>query len=137
MPTSDLYRALREELRAPAESRTRSPRPSRACARASSAREPLSRDWQCALAGHAAMWAVLVAALGARPASALRERARAWARAELDAACANASAGVREEAFLPAASELDAAMAAVTAPIGDVDLQLPAERWELDPLLRR
>ena len=83
------------------------------------------------------MWAVLVAALGARPAGALEERALAWARAELDAACAEAAGGVREEAFLPAGAALDDALAAVLAPIGDVEQQLPAERWELDPLLRR
>ena len=44
---------------------------------------------------------------------------------------------MREEAFLPAPAELDAAMAEVLAPIGNVEQQLPAERWELDPLLRR
>jgi hypothetical protein len=44
---------------------------------------------------------------------------------------------VREEAFLPAGAALDDAVASVLAPIGDVEPQLPAERWELDPLLRR
>jgi hypothetical protein len=86
------------------------------------------------------MWAVLAAALGAtagkRP-PALQEHALAWARAEREAACAEAAAGVREEAFLPAAAALDQAVAAVLEPIGDVEQQLPAERWDLDPLLRR
>ena len=102
--------------------------------------EKLSRAWQCALAGRAGMWAVLAAALGATAASrprALHEHALAWARAERAAACAEAAGGVREEAFLPAGAALDEAVAAVLAPIGDVEQQLPAERWELDPLLRR
>jgi alkylation response protein AidB-like acyl-CoA dehydrogenase len=136
VPTSDLYRALRDELNAGAEADALAEAVTRLRARKLGA-EPLSRDWQCALAGQAAMWAVLVAALDARPGGALRERARAWAKAELEAACANAAGGVREEAFLPAAADLDAAMASVLAPIGDVEQQLPAERWELDPLLRR
>jgi hypothetical protein len=102
--------------------------------------EPLARPWQCALAGQAAQWAVLSAALGAAPngrAAALQESARAWARAELDAACSAAREGVREEAFLLAGAALDDAVAAVLAPAGDVELSLPGERWELDPLLRR
>ena len=44
---------------------------------------------------------------------------------------------MREEAFLLAGVELDAAIASLVAPIGDVEPRLPAERWELDPLLRR
>jgi len=135
-PNSDLYRALKGELGANAEADALGEAVTRLRAR-KLAGEPLARAWQCALAGRAALWAVLAAALGARPPSALRERARAWARAELDAACAEAASGLREEAFLPAAAELDAAVAAVLAPIGDVEQQLPAERWELDPLLRR
>jgi alkylation response protein AidB-like acyl-CoA dehydrogenase len=135
-PTSDLYRALRDELEAKAEADALGEAVTRLRARKLGG-EPLSRAWQCALAGRAALWAVLVAALGTRPQDALTERARAWARAELAAACGEAAGGVREEAFLPAAAELDATLAAVLAPIGDVEQQLPAERWELDPLLRR
>jgi hypothetical protein len=98
---------------------------------------PLARAWQCALAGRAALWAVLAAALATRPRTPLTERALAWARAEITAACSEAAAGSRDEAFLPAPAELDAELASVLAPIGDVDPQLPAERWDLDPLLRR
>jgi hypothetical protein len=83
------------------------------------------------------MWAVLAAALAARPRTPLTERALAWARAELAVARGEAAAGTRDEAFLPSAVELDADLAAVVAPIGDVDPLLPAERWDLDPLLRR
>ena len=136
VPSSDLYRALRDELKAPAEAEALGVAVTRLRARTLGG-EPLSRDWQCALAGHAAMWAVLVAALGARPGGSLRERARAWARAELAAACVEAAGGVPEEAFLPASAELDAAIATVLDPIGNVEQKLPAERWELDPLLRR
>ncbi|MEX2205348.1 MAG: acyl-CoA dehydrogenase family protein [Myxococcota bacterium] len=136
VPTSDLHRALREELGASAVADALAEAVTRMRSR-KLADDALSRDWQCALAGHAAMWAVLVAALGARSGGALRERALAWARAEFAAACANAAGGVREEAFLPAAAQLDEAIASVLAPIGDVEQQLPTERWELDPLLRR
>jgi hypothetical protein len=83
---------------------------------------------------------VLSAALGAAPEgrpAALQESARTWARAELDAACTAARGGVLEESFLPAGAALDDAEAAVLAPAGDVELSLPGERWELDPLLRR
>jgi alkylation response protein AidB-like acyl-CoA dehydrogenase len=138
-PASDLYRALRDELRAPGEADALAEAVTRMRARQLGA-EPLSRAWQCALAGRAALWAVLVAALGARPEGrprALQEHALAWARAEFAAACAEAAGGVREEAFLPAGAALDDAVASVLAPIGDVEPQLPAERWELDPLLRR
>ncbi len=138
-PTSDLYRALRGELAAPAEADALAEAVTRMRARKLAA-EPLSRAWQCALAGRAALWAVLVAALRAQPGGrprSLQEHALAWAGAELAAACAEATGGVREETFLPAGAELDAALAAVLAPIGDVEPQLPAERWELDPLLRR
>jgi alkylation response protein AidB-like acyl-CoA dehydrogenase len=138
-PSSDLYRALRGELRAPAEADALGEAVARLRARKLGG-EPLSRAWQCALAGRAALWAVLVAALAAKPEgrpAELQAHALAWARAEREAACAEAAAGVREEAFLPAGVALDAAVASVVAPIGDVELQLPAERWELDPLLRR
>jgi alkylation response protein AidB-like acyl-CoA dehydrogenase len=135
-PSSDLYRALRDELGAKTEADALGEAVTRLRARKLGG-ELLSRAWQCALAGRAAMWAVLLAALGARPAGALREHAQAWARAEFAAACAEATVGVREEAFLPAAAELDAAVVAVLTPIGNVEQQLPAERWELDPLLRR
>jgi alkylation response protein AidB-like acyl-CoA dehydrogenase len=138
-PSSDLYRALRDELAAPGEADALGEAVLRLRARTLGG-EKLSRAWQCALAGRAALWAVLAAALAgkaARRPAALHERALAWARAEREAACAEAGAGVREEAFLPAAAELDEAVAAVLEPIGDVEQQLPAERWELDPLLRR
>jgi alkylation response protein AidB-like acyl-CoA dehydrogenase len=138
-PTSDLYRALRDELRGLAEADALGEAVTRLRARRLGG-EPLSRAWQCALAGRAATWAVLAAALAAKPEGrppALQEHALAWARAELAAACAEAAGGMREEAFLPAGAALDEAVAAVVAPIGDVELQLPAERWELDPLLRR
>jgi hypothetical protein len=138
-PSSDLYRALRGELRAPAEADALGEAVARLRARKLGG-EPLSRAWQCALAGRAALWAVLVAALAAKPEgrpAELQAHALAWARAEREAACAEAAAGVREEAFLPAGVALDAAVASVVAPIGEVELQLPAERWELDPLLRR
>ena len=138
-PSSDLHRALRDELTAPAEADALGEAVARLRARTLGG-EKLSRAWQCALAGRAGMWAVLAAALGATAAGrprALHEAALAWARAERAAACDDAARGVREEAFLPAGAALDEAVAAAVAPIGDVDLQLPAERWELDPLLRR
>lgn len=138
-PSSDLYRALRDELGAPGEADALGEAVTRLRARRLGG-EPLSRPWQCALAGRAGMWAVLAAALGAsagRRPPAFHEHALAWARAERAAACADAAGGTREEAFLPAGAALDAALAAVLAPIGDVEPQLPAERWELDPLLRR
>jgi hypothetical protein len=138
-PSSDLYRALRGELAAPVEADALAEAVTRMRTRKLGG-EPLSRPWQCALAGRAALWAVLVAALRAKPGSrprSLQEHALAWASAELAAACRQAGGGVSEEAFLPAGAELDAALASVLAPIGDVEPQLPAERWELDPLLRR
>jgi alkylation response protein AidB-like acyl-CoA dehydrogenase len=138
-PSSDLYRALRDDLAAPGEADALGEAVTRLRARTLGG-EKLSRAWQCALAGRAAMWAVLAAALGAtagRRPPALHEHALAWARAERAAACADAAAGVREEAFLPAATALDEAVAAVLAPIGDVEQRLPTERWELDPLLQR
>jgi hypothetical protein len=138
-PSSDLYRALQGELRSPAEADALGEAVTRMRARKLGG-EPLSRAWQCALAGRAALWAVLAAALAAKPEgrpAELQAHALAWARAERAAACAEAAGGVREEAFLPAGVALDAAVASITAPIGDVELQLPAERWELDPLLRR
>ena len=135
-PASDLYRALRDELRAPAVADALGDAVLRMRARKLGG-EALSRAWQCALAGRAALWAVLAAALEARSAGPLDARALAWARAELAAACADAAAGVREEAFLPGGAELESALATVLAPIGDVEQQLPAERWDLDPLLRR
>jgi alkylation response protein AidB-like acyl-CoA dehydrogenase len=138
-PRSDLHRALSEELAAPEEADRLAEAVADLRARKLDG-EPLARPWQCALAGQAAQWAVLSAALGAAPngrAAALQESARAWARAELDAACSAAREGVREEAFLLAGAALDDAVAAVLAPAGDVELSLPGERWELDPLLRR
>ncbi len=138
-PRSDLLRALREELGAPAEADAVGEAVTRLRSRTLGG-EKLSRAWQCALAGRAALWAVLAAALAATAARrprALQEHALAWATAERERACAEAGGGGPLEAFLPAAAALDEAVAAVVEPIGDVEQQLPAERWELDPLLRR
>jgi alkylation response protein AidB-like acyl-CoA dehydrogenase len=138
-PRSELIRVVREDLRAPEEADAIGEAVTRLRSRALGG-EKLSRAWQCALAGRAALWAVLAAALGAtaerRPAS-LQAHALAWARAERERACAEASGGVRLEAFLPATAALEEAVAAVVEPIGHVEQQLPAERWELDPFLRR
>jgi alkylation response protein AidB-like acyl-CoA dehydrogenase len=138
-PSSDLHRALREELAAPAAAERLAAAVAKLRERTLGG-EKMSRPWQCALAGRAALWAVLAAALGAKPGgrpAALQAHAQAWADGELAAACAEAASGTREEAFLPAGAALDEAVAATLAPIGDVEQQLPAERWDLDPLLRR
>jgi alkylation response protein AidB-like acyl-CoA dehydrogenase len=138
--SSELYRALRDELAAPALADQLGGAVERLRERALGAEEKLSRAWQCALAGRAALWAVLAAALAAKPGgrpAALQAHALAWAGAELETACDEAARGSREETFLPSALALDEAVAAVVTPIGDVEQQLPAERWDLDPLLRR
>ena len=136
-PTSDLYRALRDELRAPADADALGEAVTRMRARKLGS-EPLSRAWQCALAGRAAMWAVLVAAL-ARAAGRRAPASARWpgrARSSTPPARRRRAACARKRSC-PAAAELDAALAEVLAPIGDVEPQLPTERWELDPLLRR
>ncbi len=100
----------------------------------------LPRPWQCALAGWAAMWALLAAA-GAKDLERRKDpalaRAVEWARLRFaDASTAAASGSTREQA-MPSAVEAEAWIASYATSIGDVDQQLPGERHDLDPLLRR
>jgi len=143
IPTSELYAFVRDELSAgdvadELERAVRSLRGRRFEGAPGSAEPP--RPWQCALAGQAAMWALLVGAaskdLERAPSDALA-RARDWGRLMLGTACAEAAtAPARERAILELGAA-EAAVAGYASSIGDVEQTLPGERWGLDPLLRR
>jgi hypothetical protein len=99
-----------------------------------------SRPWECAVAGWAAIWAMLAATAErdlAGSGGVVAERAVAWAQARLRESCAQASAGSAIETILPTSAEAEAAVADFAGRIGDVDPQLPGGREEYDPLLRR
>jgi len=98
---------------------------------------PVPRSWQLALLGHAAVWAVVLAALRQRAEnSELAERARAWAAHAFESACAQAADGAPEERLLLSPAEAEKAVEGYTAELGDVEQTLPGAKEELDPLLR-
>jgi alkylation response protein AidB-like acyl-CoA dehydrogenase len=104
------------------------------------ARSGLSRPWQCALAGWAAIWAVLAAtadAALARHSTIDRERTALFAHARFRAACRDAAGGAEAEKIIPTPSEVEDSVAAFSSAIGDVDQHLPGGREEIDPLLLR
>jgi alkylation response protein AidB-like acyl-CoA dehydrogenase len=99
------------------------------------------RTWVVALAGDAAVWALLAAAAEAeltrapeRPAA---TRAAEWAQLRFAEACARASAGSSGERVIVDPAEAEAIAASWSEAIGDVEQCLPGERRGLDPLLRR
>jgi alkylation response protein AidB-like acyl-CoA dehydrogenase len=98
----------------------------------------LPRPWQQALAGRAAVWALVAAELrGAPPGPLPAEALREWGRLRFERACADAERGAPEEALLRPPSELEKAVALLGASVGDSEQSLPGEKLDLDPLLRR
>lgn len=98
---------------------------------------PPPRSWQLALLGHAAVWAVVLAALRQRAEnSELAERARAWAARSFEEVCAQAADGSLQELVLLSPAEAEKAVEAYAAELGDVEQTLPGAKEELDPLLR-
>ena len=96
-----------------------------------------ARSWQAAVAGEAALWATLLAAHTARGGDAGPAWARDWIEARFESACRRARAGDPREAWGVAPADLEAQLARASEPIGDVELSMPGERHQLDPLLRR
>jgi alkylation response protein AidB-like acyl-CoA dehydrogenase len=143
VPTSDLYVFLRDELGggdvADALERAVRALRGRRFEGAPAAPEP-PRPWQCALAGWAAVWALVVAATAqaaertAGPASAL---ALEWGRLELEKACARAASAPSEERAILDVGAAEACVAAFESSIGDVEPTMPGAREERDALLRR
>ena len=136
IPTSDVYAWLRDELGAEAEADALADAVRGMRARGGD----LPRPWQCALAGHAALWALLAAAAArdvARRSDERDARTAAWAHSRFASACACAASGSEDERMLVAPAEAEAAIAVYADAIGDVEQQLPGGREELDPLLRR
>jgi len=133
--TSEVHSFLREELEAAELADALD-----AAVRGMRERSGLARPWQCALAGWAAIWAILAAgaedALGRAPGPDL-ERAALWARARFRDACEQAAHGAPIEGILPSAAEAEQSIGAYADSIGDVEQRLPGGREELDPLLRR
>jgi len=101
----------------------------------------IERATQHASAGWAALWA-LVSAAAARRAKASEGAGvdggelRAWANVRFEDALARASRGAGEIPLLDPAA-LEKVAASYAHGIGDVEQNLPGERRELDPLLRR
>jgi len=98
------------------------------------------RTFQVAVAGWAAVWALLAGVAAqdaAHTPSAQAERTCAWAEQRFAEACARAgSVSPRERSMLDAAAA-EAAVAHFAKSIGDVDLGLAAEKRDFDPLLLR
>ncbi|MCX5739882.1 MAG: hypothetical protein NTZ61_15565, partial [Proteobacteria bacterium] len=98
------------------------------------------RTFQVAVAGWAAVWALLAGVAAqdaARKPSPQSERTLAWAEQRFAEACARAgSVSPRERSMLDAAAA-DEAVAHFAQSIGDVDLTLAAEKRDFDPLLLR
>ncbi len=145
LPASDLQRFLREELAGGSEADALDASVAELRKRVAGGAVPAggaraARAWECALAGRAAMWALVTAAAGqdvARSAAPEGELATAWLRRRFEQACHEARSGLAAETAMidpPAAEKLAEAYA---AGIGDVEQQLPGERHERDPLLRR
>jgi alkylation response protein AidB-like acyl-CoA dehydrogenase len=142
---SDVYAFLREELAADAVADRLSEtvaalRGRRGFAGAADAEAP--RSWVVALAGHAAVWAVLAAVAAAElartPGQPGGSEAAEWAQLGFAEACARASAGggPSERAIVgPAAAEAIAAGWATS--IGDVEQRASGERRGLDPMFGR
>lgn len=137
-PRSDLHGILRDDLAAPALAEAMAETVSEMKTRTRllghpEGEDPPKRTWQVALAGWVGVWAVVCAALEQRAAS---ERHRAWARAHFDGACRRALTGSAEEIAMLSPAEMSKAVSAYAAEIGEVEQQLPAEKQELDSLLR-
>lgn len=141
-PRSDLHPLLRDDLAAPdlarAVTETVGAMKARTHLRGHAAGpEAPKRTWQVALAGSVAMWAVVCGALEQRAvAGGASERHVAWARARFDAACRRALEGAEAEIAMLSPSEIAKAVAAYGAELGEVEQSLPAEKYELDPLLK-
>lgn len=136
---SDLHDFLRDDLTSPglADELDRSV----SALRGRAIGEPaaaLERPWQCALAGEAALWALLAAVVErAEPGLDPSGRSAEWCREHFRAACANASGGSPRERVLLSVEDVERAVASYEATVGDTDQHLPGERIGLDPLLRR
>jgi alkylation response protein AidB-like acyl-CoA dehydrogenase len=142
---SDIYAFLRDDLRADAVAdrlldAVRTMRKRRGVAGAGAEAEP-PRPWLVAVAGRAAVAALLsavadaeAASSGSRPGAA---RAAEWAAAAFADACARASSGSTLERAIVDPAEAEAIVATWTESIGDVEQRQPGERRGLDPLLRR
>jgi alkylation response protein AidB-like acyl-CoA dehydrogenase len=138
--SSDVYAFLREELGAEAVA-DRLAEAMRGLRGRAAAGQELPRAWLVALAGPAALWAVLLAALEAelaggreRPGAA---RAADWARLVFAETCERVTSGTAAERLIVAASEAETIAASWSDAIGDVEQRMPGERRGLDPLLRR
>jgi len=99
----------------------------------------LPRTWQVALAGQAAVWAVVAAALRARAENDAGVSARSvdWALQSFRDACRRATDGSVREIVSVSPGEADQIVEGYLAEMGDVEQMCPGERRELDPLLRR
>jgi alkylation response protein AidB-like acyl-CoA dehydrogenase len=139
-PRSDLHGFLRGELAAPAAADDLAAAVQALRARKLPGGAALPRPLECALAGWAALWALVrgtaEAALRSSP-GAERERTAAWAQRRFAEAAGRAREGGAGELLLQGAGELEKAIAALADGIGDVDQVLPGGRDERDPLLRR
>ena len=93
----------------------------------------LQRAWEAGLAGEVAEWALLAAA-SQRVGHA---HAVDWTRARLREAAARATGEADSGMPLLPTSEAQKAVDAYATEIGDVEQQLPGNRQERDPLLRR
>jgi alkylation response protein AidB-like acyl-CoA dehydrogenase len=96
----------------------------------------LVRPAQHALAGQAAVWALLTAALERHASGDDADAARSFARARFDEALARAAGGDGEMPTL-APIALEKVVEGYAQAIGDPEQSLPGEKLELDPLLRR
>jgi alkylation response protein AidB-like acyl-CoA dehydrogenase len=137
-PRSELDAYLREELGATATADRLAEAIGALRARADAAK--LSRAWQCALGGQAASWSVTAALLArdaARAGDVSAARAAEWARRCFEGVCAEAGAGGVAEAVRLDPPDVAKLAEEYAGAIGDVEQQLPGERRELDPLLRR
>jgi alkylation response protein AidB-like acyl-CoA dehydrogenase len=98
------------------------------------------RTFQVAVAGWAAVWALL-AGVAAQDASSTKsaqaERTLAWAEQRFAEACSRAGAASPRERSMLDAAAAEEAVARFAASIGDVDLTLAAEKRDFDPLLLR
>jgi alkylation response protein AidB-like acyl-CoA dehydrogenase len=143
--SSDVYAFLRDELRADAVAdrladTVRALRGRRGVAGAAADAEA-PRAWLVALAGPAAVWALLVASAEAELAEGATRpglaRAAEWARHAFAEVCARAAAGSASERAIVAAPEAEAIAASWSDAIGDVEPRMPGERRGLDRLLHR
>lgn len=141
-PRSDLHGMLREDLAAPDLAGRMAETVAGMRARTglrghAEGEDPPKRTWQVALAGWVGLWAVVCGALEQRAtAGGASERHVAWARACFEDACRRALEGTVDEIPMPSPHEIAKAVASYGAELGEIEQRLPAEKNELDPLLR-